>query len=160
MYNLNYKHLLDRIRYVCGTWSNRTLSLKGKVTVINTLLASILQYPTAVIHTPPRVLMEYRKIVLNFLWNGKRAKIAYKTLTLPTERGGLRLMDLESRVEVNLLQWIRRVLKNPQASSILLCNETWTQPGMDYRPQILFLTDENLGQISWLSTHHRHGGPT
>lgn len=117
MYNRNFKHMLARIRYICGTWSNRTLSLKGKVTVINALLASLLQYPTAVLYIPPRVITEYRKIVSIFLWNNKTPKIAYKFLTLPIHRGGLKLMDLESRITVNLLQWVRRLLRNPTSNA-------------------------------------------
>lgn len=112
-YNRNFQHIMDRIKYICGTWSNRNISLKGKVTVINSLVASLLQYPTSVIFTPPRVLAEYRKVILGFLWNNRQPKIALRTLTLPVECGGLKLMDLESRIQVNLLQWIRRVLRNP-----------------------------------------------
>lgn len=116
-YEKNFKHILDRAKSICGSWSNRNLSLKGKVTVINSLIASLFQYPTAAIYTPVRVLTEYRKILVNFLWNGKKPKIAYKTLILPTDRGGLKLMDLETRIQVNLLQWIKRVINNPNSSA-------------------------------------------
>lgn len=87
-YNMNFRHILDRIKQICGTWSNRVLSLKGKVTVINSLLASLLQYPTAAIFTPHRVDKEYKKILTPFFLNNKPAKIAYKTLILPIDRGG------------------------------------------------------------------------
>lgn len=89
-------------------------SLKGKVTVINSLLASLLQYPTSAIYTPQRVVTEYKKIISTFIWNGGSPKIAYKTLILPIERGGLKLMDIESRIQVNILQWIKRLIRNPE----------------------------------------------
>lgn len=116
-YENNFKPILDRIRSICGSWSNRSLSLKGKVTVVNSLVASLLQYPTSAIYTPQRVFLEYKKIVVKFVWSNKQPKIAYKTLTLPINRGGLKLMDLESRIQVNLLQWIRRLINNPNSSA-------------------------------------------
>lgn len=91
--------------------------MKGKVTVINSLLASLLQYPTSVIYTPPRVIKEYKKIILSFLWNNKSPKVDYRTLILPIERGGLKLMDLESRIQVNILQWIKRIINNPDSNA-------------------------------------------
>lgn len=88
---------------------HRNLSLKGKVTVANALLISILQYPTSVSFMPERVVQEYRKITSDFLWDGKRPKIAFTTLIQTVENGGLKLLDLKTRVKVNLLQWARRM---------------------------------------------------
>lgn len=85
--------------------------------MINSLLASLLQYPTAAIFTPPKVISEYKKIIVNFLWNGKTQKIAYKTLTFPIDRGGLKLMDLGTRIQVNLLQWTKRIIGNPDSNA-------------------------------------------
>ena len=39
-----------------------------------------------------------KKIVLDFLWDGKPAKIAYSTLIQSIENGGLKLIDLKSKV--------------------------------------------------------------
>lgn len=36
----NFTPLLNKIRSMCESWSNRSLSLKGKVTVVNSLLIS------------------------------------------------------------------------------------------------------------------------
>lgn len=116
-YENNFRPILDRIRSICGSWSNRTLSLKGKVTIINSLIASLLQYISLAVHTPSRVFAEYKRLVVKFLWNNKRLKIAYSSLILPTNRGGLKLMDLETRTQVNMIQWIKRVINNPNSSA-------------------------------------------
>lgn len=112
-YQKNYKPILDKIRNVCESWSLRGLSLKGKVTVANALLVSLLQYPSAIIHTPQRVFREYKQIVTGFLWNNRKAKISYESIIQPVEGGGLKLIDLDTRVQVNLLQWIKRLLNHP-----------------------------------------------
>lgn len=115
----NFGPLLNKIKSACETWGHRSLSLKGKVTVINSRLISLLQYPCASITTPPQVFSEYRKIVSNFIWNGRKAKIAYKTLILPIAKGGLNLMDLETRVQSNLLQWPKRFVSAPDSNSAI-----------------------------------------
>lgn len=60
-YKWNYEHILLKIRQTCDKWQQRSLSIKGKITVINSLLVSLLQYPLSIIHTPERVYKEYQK---------------------------------------------------------------------------------------------------
>lgn len=85
------------------------LSLKGKVTVIQSLLASLLQYPSSCTNTPIRVLSEFKKIMLEFLWSAKRSKIAYAVMIQDIDHGGLGLPDLELRVATALTKWITRL---------------------------------------------------
>lgn len=117
-YLWNFKEILCRIRSVCDAWiCNLALSLKGKITVANALLISLLQYPCSIIHTPSRVIVEYKKIVSQFLWNCRKPKIAYASITKPISQGGLNLLDLESRIKVTCLQWIRRWVGHPEMST-------------------------------------------
>lgn len=112
LYQNNYKPIMDKIRNVCGAWSQRGLSIKGKITVANSLLVSLLQYPSSIIYTPERVFREYKQTISAFLWNDRRPKISYESIIQPVDSGGLKLIDLRTRVQVNLLQWVRRLLKN------------------------------------------------
>lgn len=66
-YIWNFHPQLQKIAAICESWTHRSLSLKGKVTVANALLISLLQYPSSVTFTPPRVAKEYRQIVSSFL---------------------------------------------------------------------------------------------
>lgn len=52
-----------------------------------------------------------------FLWSGKRCKIAYNTLVQSIQDGGLKLMDLDTRVTISLLSWARRIIANPEGSA-------------------------------------------
>lgn len=68
-----------------------------------------------------------------FIWDGKRPRIAYKTLILPIARGGLKLMDLDIRIQSNYLQWVRRVLRNPLSNTAaFLCKLTGYSSLVDY----------------------------
>lgn len=95
-YQLNFKPQLLKIKGVCNSWNMRSLSIKGKVTIVNSLLVSLLQYQISATYTPPQVFKEYKKLITDFIWNGRKPKIAYSTLILPVAQGGLHLMDLET----------------------------------------------------------------
>ena len=95
-YEWNFETKLKKCMDICDNWNNRSLSLKGKVTVINSLLIPIMLYPASVTYTPERVIKEFRKLVCKFIWASEVNRIAYYTLCLPIEQGGLNLLDLKS----------------------------------------------------------------
>lgn len=87
-YEKNFKVLLDKARQICRMPTNRSLSIKLKVTVANSLITSVFQYPCSHIYTPPEVFNEFWTIISSFIWDNKKAKIAYNTLTLPIAEWG------------------------------------------------------------------------
>ncbi len=78
-------------------WKLRTLTLKGKVLVLNVLMISKLWYMLYVSSMPLWVEKRLKKSFLDFLWEGKPPRIAYKTLIGALGKGGLGLMDVEQR---------------------------------------------------------------
>lgn len=114
-YELNYKPKLQRIKEICNAWINRSLSMKGKVVLITSLLISILQYPCSCTSTPKRVYDEFKKISTDFIWNSRRSKIAYALLIQDIPEGGIKLPDLETRVKTVHLYWIRYLWHNPDS---------------------------------------------
>lgn len=78
-------------------WKNRTLTLKGKVLVLNVLMVSKLWYILYVSAMPMWAEKRLKKCFLDFLWEGKPAKIAHATLIGEVDKGGLGLMDVEQR---------------------------------------------------------------
>ena len=109
-YILNYKKMLKIIDDLLKSWKRRYLSLKGKVTVINSLALPKLLYLASVIHTPNNVIKELQSLVLDFLWDGKPPKVAYKTLIQLIERGGLKLCDVESKIMSVKVSWVKRLV--------------------------------------------------
>lgn len=56
---------------------------------------------------------DFKSIVSAFIWDNKKAKIAYDSLILPVAEGGLNLIDLQTRTQAALLQMLRRILAHP-----------------------------------------------
>jgi hypothetical protein len=74
-YTYNFEKRLHNLKNLLNIWKQRKLSLKGKITIINSLALSSLIYVSSVIDTPQKVINEVDKIIVDFLWNGGTAKI-------------------------------------------------------------------------------------
>ena len=94
----NYGVILNKARKTLFSWKNRGLSIIGKVQVVNTLVASLFVYKMTVLpQIPEHFIKKFDNLIREFLWNGRKAKIAYSTLQNPKEEGGLNLVNLRKK---------------------------------------------------------------
>lgn len=114
-YWLNFAPKISKIKQICNTWINRSLSLKGKITLVNALMLSVLQYPCSCTFVPKRVPIEIKKIITELIWNSKRPKIAYNVLIQDIEQGGLKLADIEARISSCHLAMIKTLCNSPNS---------------------------------------------
>lgn len=109
--NLNYfDKYLAKMQEICSTWSKRSISLKGKVVILNTLIYPIIYYAATNSLCPQNIFPRVRNMSQQFLWCGGNSKIAFDTLTLPTSQGGLGLHDFADRIKAARLIWVTRIL--------------------------------------------------
>ena len=114
-YLLNYKPKIIKMQQLLNSWKCRKLSLKGKITVINSLALSSLIYLASIIHVPDRAYKEIKNILTDFIWDGKPPKIAYDTLIQGIEKGGLKLTDFKNKVKSLTISWVKRLNSNDTA---------------------------------------------
>ena len=94
----NYAEIEQKVKKVLTTWYNRDLSLLGKVQVVNTLVESLFVYRMMVLPMIPKtVIKRFENLIREFLWKGKKSKIALSILQNPKQAGGLRLVNLKSK---------------------------------------------------------------
>ena len=92
----NFQEIIKKFSNVLNAWKSRSQTLLGKVTVYNTAVVPIAIQKLTCLPTPPNSFFkEIKKLVLAFLWSGKRPKIAYYRLIQSYEKGGLKLVDLQ-----------------------------------------------------------------
>ena len=104
----NFKETLTKAQNILSVWSKRSLSLIGKILIVNTLIFPLFNYRLAIIRTPTKQqLAAFKAMVVDFLWDGKGAKIAYNTLIKPYNKGGLKLFDLGLRDLALKIKWVQ-----------------------------------------------------
>ena len=105
----NYWKALDKIEEILQSWTHRSLSLQGKIVVINNLVASQLVYKFMSLPTPDAAFFKkYKQIILQFLWGDKPHRIKYQCLIQNYNKSGLKLIDIESKNHALKAAWIYR----------------------------------------------------
>ena len=116
----NYNAVLDKSKRVINQWFNRDLTLLGKVQVVNALIASLYVYPMMVLPLLPQTFVKrIDNMVREYLWKGKKAKIALKILQLPKEEGGLNLVNFELKDRALKATWPQILYREPEYASIV-----------------------------------------
>ena len=109
MIQVNFSTLLEKIKQVLCKWKSRTLTLLGRILVVNTLAMSLATLKLTVLPTPPESFFEQaKKIIRSFIWKEKPAKIAYNRLIQDIGKGGTKLIDLKSKEESLKVAWIKK----------------------------------------------------
>ena len=106
----NYKPNVEKMNNVLNTWYNRNLTLMGKTLVINTLCESLFVYKLSVtVDVDEEVKKSINKAIDEYLWKGKRARIAKNTLQASKSKGGVRLFDIERKQMALKINWIPKI---------------------------------------------------
>ena len=106
---LNYQERLNKMKVLTNIWSSRNLSLKGKVTIIKSLILPQVSFLFSVLFTPDQILNEINKILFSFLWGNKTAKIKKDTIIGNISDGGLKMPDIISVHKTAKISWIKRL---------------------------------------------------
>ena len=116
----NYLPLLQKVKTVLNAWYNRGLSLIAKIQVVNTLVASLFVYKMMVLPAMPRNIEKcIDNIIREFIWNGKKAKIAYRILQNPKKQGGLNLVNLRHKDTALKATWPQILSQEDDYSSLV-----------------------------------------
>jgi hypothetical protein len=116
---MNLKNLIGKIKsfkQILNMWSQRDLSLIGKITILKSLAFSKIIYPCGMLFTPKYVVDQLIKIAYSFVWNSKPEKIKRKTLIADYKDGGLKMLDIESFIKAQKAIWIKRLTDNQKGS--------------------------------------------
>ena len=111
-YLLNFEPRIIKLKNTLQVWTQRQLSLKGKITIINSLALAPLIYVASVIDTPSKVIDEVNKIIIHFFWKSNQPKIAKNVIIQKISDGGLKFPDFECKVKAMRLIWVKRLALN------------------------------------------------
>jgi hypothetical protein len=109
--NINQEQIFKQIHQSMSAamkpWEKRHLSFKGKRTIINTLIASLMPYQSQFHLAPKKELKAIQKDINSFMTSDKRFKaIAVDTFKHPVSEGGQGLTDIETRHHQAKIKWM------------------------------------------------------
>ena len=106
----NMESVLEKAKTVLQNWSLRKVSLQGKVTIVNALVANLFIYKMQVLPTlSEKYEARFKEMLTQFIWNGKKPKIRIEDLMKDKQDGGCRLANIIARDKALKVQWIKRV---------------------------------------------------
>ena len=111
-------------------WSNRDLSLKGKITVLGSIALPKLLYVAGNLAVPEWFVQKVNDMMFKFLWNNGPDRVKRTTIIGDIEEGGLKMIHFESMVKAQKVIWVKRLCSNEHASwkvipSILIHNMSY-----------------------------------
>ena len=112
----NFTEKIKLFKKVLDLWSQRDLSLIGKITIMKSLAFSLLTYQCCSIEPPDKFIDEVTDIAFKFLWSGKKDKVKRKTIIADYGDGGLKMLDFKSFISAQRAMWVKRICKEGKAS--------------------------------------------
>ena len=115
----NWELRLSKLDQCVSRWKNWSLSLIGKVLILNFLGFLKLLFVSAILSPPQWVYDLINRIIWPFLWGSRIETVARKSLVRPETNGGLGLPVREFRVHglASRLAILIRSIRNIQSKS-------------------------------------------
>ena len=108
----NFLNHIVKIQNILKLWKLRNLTIEGRIVVFKSLAISKLIHLALVTEIPTTTINLLTKIQMEFIWKGKNPKIKNSTLCNDYEYGGLKNVDIFSKVVSLQCSWIKRLFDN------------------------------------------------
>ena len=121
--NANFTEKRQKMQIRQNIWSNRDLSLIGKIQIAKSLGLSNMIYSFSMQACPQHVIIETQTAIRNFVWNDKPPKVKHVVLRQHLDHSGLRSPDVSLMNKAIKLAWLSRL--NTNAKWIRLANDAY-----------------------------------
>ena len=110
---VNFNKKIIKMDKILMPWYGKSLSLYGKVTLINTLVVSQFVYLFQSLPSPDQGFYKiYETKIFKFLWNGKPERIKRKYIYNSHDRGGFGLTNIYTLNQSLKASWIQKAYQN------------------------------------------------
>ncbi|KAL0386120.1 UNVERIFIED_CONTAM: hypothetical protein Sradi_3006300 [Sesamum radiatum] len=84
----NYSPLVDQIANCIFKWTAKSFSFVGRLELISSVIQDVECFWLQCFPLPAAVIDKIHRLCRNFLWNSKRAPVAWEEICHPKEEGG------------------------------------------------------------------------
>jgi hypothetical protein len=112
----NWEGVVNRIKYLTGSWKQRSLTKVGRANIIKAQLLPIISFVGSTLNLPLSYEKQISTVINQFLWAGGTEK-EQRALCIKTRgEGGLSIPHIQSRLSASKCIWIQRLQGKNQAS--------------------------------------------
>ncbi len=118
----NYTIIANKITNLLTWWKTRCLTIYGKAQIINTVLLAQFWHTAKVFTNPPRqIIDQINSEIFKFLWHPQRIQqINKETIHLPEHKGGLNIIDIQTKIDMlNILRFTDPITNTQKSWHIL-----------------------------------------
>ncbi len=116
----NFDEKIKKVKTLLNIWSQRRLSLKGKVAVLRSIVLPQVLYVSTTLYIPETVQAEIDNLFFEFLWNKKKPHVKREVVINEISKVGLKMPLFSSMVKGMKISWIRRILDSDEMTQKLL----------------------------------------
>ncbi|KAL2248412.1 UNVERIFIED_CONTAM: hypothetical protein Sindi_2693500 [Sesamum indicum] len=91
----NYSPLVDQIANCISKWTGKFLSYAGRLELIRSVIQGVECYWLQVFPLPAAVIEKIYRLCRSFLWNSRRAPVAWEEICHPKEEGGVCIRHIQ-----------------------------------------------------------------
>ena len=123
MFQLNTNEKMKTMQNTINSWSSRCLTIKGKITVLKSLIVPHLQQLASVFPLNDTFIAHIEKIIFNFVWSNRKHLVSKEVLILPVPLGGLKMISTKAIINTARITFVKRLLNNINAKWKFLAHE-------------------------------------
>ena len=95
---------------IINIWAGQCLSLKGKITIIKSLVVSKIINICSMVYVPSYFIDDVDRLLFDFLWGeSKRPKVKKDVVTNDISLGGLKMVNFRNTIKSLKAIWVRRL---------------------------------------------------
>ena len=106
---INLDERIDKLNILLSMWSQRNLSIKGKITNLKAKALPLITYVCNLIFVCRDFITAIDKILDIFVWKNKY-HVKKTALSVNPSNGGLKMPDTKAVIKANKLNFIKRIL--------------------------------------------------
>jgi exonuclease III len=99
-------NLIAIVKSGCKIYSQRQVSIRGRVTIMNTLILTKVWYPLRLFKPTAKFFNTLKMLIYQFIWQKKTPRIRKEVIFLPWESGGLKVHDPAIQHRILQKRWL------------------------------------------------------